>query len=41
MGNHWSCSMCAQSDLVKLAMETSSAMEFKSNVIRYQSEGLP
>lgn len=37
LGNHWSSNMCAQSDLVKLAKETSSAVDFKSNIIKYQS----
>lgn len=33
LGNHWSSNMCAETDLVKLAKETSSAMEFKSDIL--------
>lgn len=39
--NHWSPNICIHSDLVKSTKETLSAMKFKSNVIKYESQGLP
>lgn len=30
--NHWSSNMCAESDVVKWAKETSHAMLFKNNI---------